>query len=511
MRVRRIPLSAAVVLLLLSCAGPPALIPPPLTPPARDTAARDTAIPPPEQTPQEPPAASPPGDSAGPLGPDPAAEAAALRLPGFPAPGGTLAFAVPRPRLWWSGRLDSGARIQLASRKDFAEGSILFDRESPEGSLVLEAGLEEKSIRYLRYRSAPPDGRGGNWSDPVAVTFRPLELPMKTVLAPGKTASFSMGNRNGPDRERPEHPVTLTGPYEMGVGPLTNSQLAEIMNRMLDCGLAVFSRDRTLVGPGVVSDSPGVVSDSSGGAAYLGLKTLNYGFQFGLEERNGRLHPRKGRENHPAVGISRPGAEAVLNALSLFFGRRPVYPDPSSAAPPDREADGFHSPPKRSGSMPPGAPVPASFPGGGLPWTRAGRTFSEAQTPSRRRSRTPPPGEGRLPRWASTTGRKREPSAPCPAPPLRDSWICWAMSGNGARIISTPVITPPPRTETLPAPGRGIPAASAAGPGTLPGLRFLPRPGAGTSPRVSATASVCALPGASPAEAVQARKEAVLF
>ena len=352
MTFRRLLLLVSLPAVLLSCAGRPAPVPPPVPvvtsePAEAPASAGENAVSAGIAAGEEAPAADRAAAVGEPDGtaaveaetPDSGTEKKAEEAAGEPPPGPfaldglgkKFAFAVPKPAVFWkAGPEGAAVRLQLADKADFARGSILFEAETSGDFLIPDIALTGKASYFLRGRRILSGGMEEEWTAPVELSYRPLDVPMKTVTAPGKAASFIMGNRTGAARERPEHRVTLTRPYEMGVSEMTNSLLAEILNRMLDSGLAVIDRDGNVAGPDEVP--------------YVGIGKLNYGVQFGLEERAGRIRPRRGRDNHPAVGVSRPGAEAVCNALSRMYGRRPVYREPFPSAGPDPEADGFRLP-----------------------------------------------------------------------------------------------------------------------------------------------------------------------
>jgi formylglycine-generating enzyme required for sulfatase activity len=112
----------------------------------------------------------------------------------------------------------------------------------------------------------------------------------------------------------------------MGTFPVTNALLSEVTNRFLETGDAVLSEGDTT---------------GKNGVPFIGVRSMNYGSQFGLEIKDGLLAPKPGRAGHPAVGITWHGAAALCNALSLLFGYEPVYDDEGGV---NFDADGFRLP-----------------------------------------------------------------------------------------------------------------------------------------------------------------------
>jgi formylglycine-generating enzyme required for sulfatase activity len=220
--------------------------------------------------------------------------------------GSAFVFAVPDPVLFWNARESREIQVQVSDSSGFADGAILLDMTSSSSSLRLNLNLDESSVLFLRARRLAFFG-GGEWTPVVRISYKPLEIAMKPV-----------------------------NDYEMAVYEMTNELLAEIINRLLP-------GQEILVSGGVIQGKDGM--------PYLGLENLNYGFQFGLELLRGEerpeayaLVPKRGREKHPAVGISWYGAAFICNALSLMFGYQPAYPYIGPGVTADRQSNGFRMP-----------------------------------------------------------------------------------------------------------------------------------------------------------------------
>jgi formylglycine-generating enzyme required for sulfatase activity len=222
---------------------------------------------------------------------------------------------------------DGVVEVQVSTDREFPEGTLIYKGESETGVLKIDIPLETGKTYFLRGRVAGPAAGPEAFSEPVRFGYSPLDHPaMLPVVKPGTTAEFTMGNNRGLARERPERKVTITRPYDLGVFPVTNAMLAEVVNRFIAIGEAAVIE-------GDIRDKNGV--------PLIGIRTMNYGSQFGLEIKEDRIVPKPGRASHPAVGLTWHGAAALCNALSVLFGYEQVY-DPQGGA--DLEADGFRLP-----------------------------------------------------------------------------------------------------------------------------------------------------------------------
>lgn len=135
------------------------------------------------------------------------------------------------------------------------------------------------------------------------------------ILVPLAAGIFDMGSSRGEADERPVHRVTFVRDLLIGRHEVTNAQFCEAMNRALAKGAASLGSG-DLRGPG--------------DQLYAALKGLG-DRQTGLEAQDGRLSPRRGKADHPVVGVSWYGALAFCNAASERDGLEPVYTLPSGA------------------------------------------------------------------------------------------------------------------------------------------------------------------------------------
>jgi formylglycine-generating enzyme required for sulfatase activity len=218
-------------------------------------------------------------------GEDAVADDDVFALPGM---GRAFVFAVPDPVIFWDSRNgERRVQVQVSDSSDFSDGRVLLDAETSEGSMRLGVSLGVSSVLFLRARQT---GFFVNdeWTPVVRISYSPLSIGMRR-----------------------------SGDCEMAVYELTNDLLAEIVNRLLPGGEAVVS---------------GGVLMGKDGTPYLGLGELNYGFQFGLEMVRSEGFPggyalasKRGRADHPAVGLSWYGAAFICDSLSRMFGYEPAY------------------------------------------------------------------------------------------------------------------------------------------------------------------------------------------
>ncbi|MFP4382826.1 MAG: formylglycine-generating enzyme family protein, partial [Spirochaetia bacterium] len=196
--------------------------------------------------------------------------------------------------------------------KDAESGeTVAGGEEREEGFFPVaeELGEEKRYSVYGEYRN--DDGIWCGEEKFITFTVDPLDIPMAEVIPPDETAVFNMGWQGSWPDEYPVHQVTLTQPYELGVFELTNAQASVLFNWAVENGHAEIRETG--------------VYETYHGKALLGLGNMNYGYQFGLTEAEGRVIPVQGREDHPAVGITWYGAAAVCNILSINSGYEPAY------------------------------------------------------------------------------------------------------------------------------------------------------------------------------------------
>ena len=172
-------------------------------------------------------------------------------------------------------------------------------------------------------------GRIFSWSDAATFTVDDLRIEFATVIEAGGQASFRRGYESGSRDETPVRDITLTRPFEMTVHPLTNAQVARIVNYALDRGLAS-------------ADAAGVYLTPERIVPLIGLAEMDYGQQLGLAYRDGSVVVERGYENHPAVGITWHGAIQIASFFSFAEGRTPAYDGTGSEW--NRGADGYRLP-----------------------------------------------------------------------------------------------------------------------------------------------------------------------
>jgi formylglycine-generating enzyme required for sulfatase activity len=244
-------------------------------------------------------------------------------LPGL---GTVFVFAVPNPVIYWRPQPEGRKiEVEVSSSRGFEQENILFKTQTAGMSAELPLNLREGTFCFLRARRLRSFGTAEEWTPVVRISYKPLVLEMRGITN-----------------------------YEMAVYEMTNSLLAEIVNRLIPAGELVPEGDELKTREGV---------------SVLGLGTLNYGYQFGLELARGDLNeyvlaPRQNREDHPAVGISWYGAAFICDSLSRMFGYRPAYTDIGPGLRADTETDGFRMPLEAEWERAARGPQAYVYPGG---------------------------------------------------------------------------------------------------------------------------------------------------
>ncbi|GAB4224282.1 MAG: hypothetical protein Kow009_15980 [Spirochaetales bacterium] len=224
-------------------------------------------------------------------------------------------FSVPAPLIRWTTDPEGVAvRVELATDIGFEPDTILWTDTTTDTALRLPE-LSEGSVYYLRIGIVQNGDPARDTVFKYSITYKPFSIPMRPVLQPGSSVTFRMGYDGGLEREKPEHPVTLTRPYALGTFEVTNEEFATVMNPLLKSGVLHWE-GKKLVGPD--------------GLVLAGADTLDFGTQFGFLVQEGLIVPIEGREKHPVVGVSWYGAWAFCYYLSLMEGLKPaVRFDPS--------------------------------------------------------------------------------------------------------------------------------------------------------------------------------------
>ncbi|MFQ3620035.1 MAG: SUMF1/EgtB/PvdO family nonheme iron enzyme [Spirochaetales bacterium] len=298
-------------------------------------------------------------------------------------------FSVAQPTLYWTTSPNPLAvEVELAADPSFSE--ILF-KEIIEEQQVQLPPLEEGKQYYLRMQFALEVS--GLSKEQIAksqkqwkISYRPFSVSLLPVLQAGEIASFTMGYNGGMERERPEHEVTLSRPYQLGTYEITNQEFAYVMNLLLAANILFWEED-TLKGPG--------------GVILAGGKELRFGFQFGFSRSEDRITVLRGREQHPVVGVSWYGALAFCYYLSLMEG---VFPSitfdpaqPLETLQIDVNAGGYRLPTEAEWEYAARGTQKLLYPGGalqpaGVNYHRSGDPFEGLRSPIERGGPTTPVG-----------------------------------------------------------------------------------------------------------------------
>ncbi len=172
-------------------------------------------------------------------------------------------------------------------------------------------------------------GRLFSWSESTGFQVGDFALDFVPVVGVGDQARFARGYDGGSRDESPVRDIVLTVPYEMNRTPLTNEQVARLVNYALERGM-------------VTADESGVYLTQERIVPLIGLAQMDYGQQLGLVYQGGRIGVESGYERHPAVGITWHGAVQIANALSYVEGRTASYDGTGSSW--DEAADGYRLP-----------------------------------------------------------------------------------------------------------------------------------------------------------------------
>ncbi len=161
-------------------------------------------------------------------------------------------------------------------------------------------------------RARDESGKLYSWSPIDSFVVDGMAMQFAVVVRHGETMVLTRGYEEGSRDERPVGEVTLTRPFEMAVTPLSNSEVARMVNYALARGFAV-------------ADVTGVYAPGESGTPLLGLETMDYGQQLGLLFEDGSIVVRHGYDDHPAVGVTWAGAVHLANLLSFVEGRTVAY------------------------------------------------------------------------------------------------------------------------------------------------------------------------------------------
>ena len=233
----------------------------------------------------------------------------------------------PRPGLQWA-RVEGSAEYQARYRAA-GEDTWRHQRPTVETSTAIADRLEPGGGYEWQVRVRNEAGTWFSWSETEQFVVGTFDLAFAPVVRHGETAVFNRGaDGNGRD-ERPVREISLTVPYEMAVSPLTNGDLATILEYAVERGLAVV-------------DPEGVWSPDAKRVKLVGLEGMDYGEQLGLRYAGERIAVAPGYEHHPAVGVTWHGAVRIVNYLSFLEGHRPAYDDDGSLL--DLRAPGYRLP-----------------------------------------------------------------------------------------------------------------------------------------------------------------------
>jgi formylglycine-generating enzyme required for sulfatase activity len=155
--------------------------------------------------------------------------------------------------LWYqmqTGRLDSGPPTgfdwsdELQSDQGMSEGMIRLmgacfsskAEKRPASAKVLIERLDALLTTRPEVKPPPPEPRIEVVSPrpmeqkaPEIITTKIASIPLK--LIPGGTFMMGSPDGNGNDDERPQHEVTISTPFYMGIHPVTQSQYARLMGK----------------------------------------------------------------------------------------------------------------------------------------------------------------------------------------------------------------------------------------------------------------------------------------
>ncbi len=295
-------------------------------------------------------------------------------------------FSVKNPSVRWKVNPEgTPVRVELAKDPGFAPERIVWAKLSLEDHVQLP-DLAEREEYYLRIGVFQNDTFLKDSVRVFAISFKAFSVPMLPVLQPGTTATFTMGYNGGMEREKPEHPVTLTHPFALGTYEVTNEEFALVMNQLLKGGILRWE-GKNLWGPE--------------GILVAGSEGLSFGTQFGFTEKEGLLLPLPGREKHPVVGVSWYGAWVFCYVLSLMEGLEPAVEfelsDPIQTARLKLDADGYRLPSEAEWEYAARGDKMLLYPGGtlnpnGVNFYRSGDPFEGYGSPTEAGGPTTPVG-----------------------------------------------------------------------------------------------------------------------